>query len=346
MTNQTFPVVFRDHRFMVDPLLLYNSSKKFQELINSNNQDLHTLHLKISYDNFTPRNIENFLKICQNLQTDVQNSELEEICLIAKLFQADQIYNTGVIFIQNSIDSNFFIPYNKFGETNENQYIFLEQNDTNPLIHHINLKELEFDDSFDYTPVEHNKYNNNNTKIEKRKTCSVCYQITEENPLTKRARYYFSKDNTILYMAKVKKDEIYIAKGNDCHISENNVKNTVRIKRSSDGFNIVHTDDQEFKIKFVKFGEKYSLDISFTNKGTKLNWIPRIPKKIAEIYGQHNHIPIKSKKNIILQNSANYHPNFIVRKMSKKVVEVECHPLIDPIIAFAIAISHTIGPFH
>lgn len=341
MTNQTFPIIFRNERFMVDPSCLYDSSKKFQELIKYNNEDIQTLHLRIAYDNFTTRNMSNFLKICQNQQTDVQNSELEEICLIAKMFQADQIYDTGVTFIQENVDPNFFIPYNKFSDSDGIRYLILETDDQNPLIHHINLNELDFDESSEFTKRESKDNNNkkNNTQSEpKKKACSVCYQITEENPLSKHNRYNLSKDDKILFQAKMKKDEIFITAGKN--------KNAAIIKRNNQGYNIVAINDQEFKIKYVKFGDQYSLEVSFVNNGSRLEWMPRNPKKSTEIVGQHNHVPIRSKKNIILQSPKTNNPTCIVRKMSKKVVEVECHPLINPIIAFSIAISQKIGPAH
>lgn len=75
-------------------------SRKFQELISE-------INLRVAYDKITTRNLSNFLKICQNQQADVQDSEMKEIYLIAKLFQADQIYKTGLTFVQNNIDSNF-----------------------------------------------------------------------------------------------------------------------------------------------------------------------------------------------------------------------------------------------
>ena len=39
---------------------------------------------------------------------------MEEICEIAKMFRADEIYNTGLKFIQSNIDPNFNVPDNKY----------------------------------------------------------------------------------------------------------------------------------------------------------------------------------------------------------------------------------------
>lgn len=178
----------------------------------------------------------------------------------------------------------------------------------------------------------------------KKKAKSVLYQISEDNSISKRPHFYFSKDKTILFSAKIKKDEIHISSGKNSHSTENKVKNVAIIKRNGLGFNIVNLNDQEFKIKFVKFGSKYSLDVTFSNNGSVLNWIPREPKNEKEFYGQYNRVPISSKRNIILQSTKSRNPTFIIRKMSKKTVEIECHPLINPIIAFSIAVSHAVGP--
>ena len=38
------------------------------------------------YDGFTSKNVSKFLMLCQNQPADIQNSEMKEISLIAKLF--------------------------------------------------------------------------------------------------------------------------------------------------------------------------------------------------------------------------------------------------------------------
>ena len=63
-----------------------------------------------------------------------------------------------------------------------------------------------------------------------------------------------------------------------------------------------------------------------------------------QLCGKYNRKPIKSKKNIILQNKSR-HTTFIVRKMDKLIYEAECNPTLSPIIAFSLAISEIIGPF-
>ncbi|KAK8875659.1 hypothetical protein M9Y10_005833 [Tritrichomonas musculus] len=345
MTNQTFPIIYQNERFMVDPSYLYDSSKKFQNLINSNTYDLQSIQLRIINERFTSRNISNFLKICQNQQTDVQNSELEEICLIARMFLAEGIYNTCLNFIQSSINPNYSIPCDLINEGYGFEYLILEPKEEIPFVHHVNLNELEFDDSCEFINPEtkESANNNNTTNIEnqKKKIHSAVYKIIEEIPITKRTRYYMYKDNQIIYMAKTKRDEIFIGKGTDFHISENKIENTARVKFNSNGYNIVNTDEQEFKIEFVKIKNSYSMDISFMNNGQKLHWIPKIPKNQIEIEGEYYHRPIPSKRNIMLQNNKN-NPTLIIRKMSTKIIEVECHPAVNPISVFAIALSYVI----
>lgn len=102
LQNQTFPVIYKNRAYMVDPNGLINSSFKVKELINpflKNNFQITELRLQVVYCIFSNHNMENFLRICQNLPADVRNSEMKEICDIAKMFQADNIYNCGIDFI-------------------------------------------------------------------------------------------------------------------------------------------------------------------------------------------------------------------------------------------------------
>lgn len=347
MLNQTFPVIYQNTHYMVDPSYLSNSSQKFKELIDyfiNLGYDIKSLRLKIEYDQFSERNVYNFLKLCQNQQTDVQNSEVQEICNIAKMFRADEIYNKGITFIQNSIDPNFFIPYNKF---NERQYLFIQTED-NQLIHHANLKELEFDDEIN----NENMKKNNNCSSDKpnntQKTKSVCYQIQVENPIMKCRRFQFIKDGVVIFSGKQKDNEIVISAGHNVHINESKLKNDARITQNREGFNIITTDDQTFKITYEQqscLEKKFAMNLSFYYKGSELFWNTKIPMSASTINGENNHIPVPSKKNIILQNPAEQ-ITFIVRKMKKKLYEAECHQFLSPIIAFSIALSQIVGPYY
>ncbi|KAK8885765.1 hypothetical protein M9Y10_041219 [Tritrichomonas musculus] len=340
--NQTLPVIYQEERFLVDPSLLAQSSLRFQELISTNQNSFENIQLKITNNQFTVRNVSNFLKICQNQQTDVQNSELEEILSLAIIFKSEQIYNMGLNFIHQSIDPNYTVPSQLFNQT---ESLILKSQNENSHFQNVDVNELEFDDScdvLDTSKIEDNKDNNQNEK-KKKKHSSTFYQITSDNPMMKCQRYYLKKDNQILYMAKIKNDEIYIGEGSNFHISENKFENTAKIKRDCQGYNIVNTDDQEFKIKFLKYGNKHSLSASFYNNGSKLSWRPKEAKNSNSYNGEFHHQPIPSNKNIILQNPRN-HSTFILRKMSKKSYEAECHPGVKPIIAFAISLSQILGP--
>lgn len=359
MSNQTFPVIYDTERFMVDPSCLFNESQKFRELISERGDNINNIHLRIAYDGFSARNVANFLKICEKQQTDVQNTELGEICLIAKMFQAEQIYNTGVSFIQSNIDSNFSISPNEFLEIHGHNYLLIEDdieeevsNESSrineyPSIFHHDLNELEFDESNEKLPVEsattEDEKDNNKAEKPKTKLHSVYYEIKYDNHVMKCPRYYFVKDGQVIYMAKQKNDEIYIGPGKNFHISENKIENTGKITRNSKDYNIVNTDDQEFKIRFVRYFEKYSMNLTFNHRGTKFSWRPKQPKGLLSFAGEFKHTPIASKKNIILQNARN-HPTYILRKMSKKLYECECHPNVSPMVAFAISLSQITGP--
>lgn len=99
------------------------------------------------------------------------------------------------------------------------------------------------------------------------------------------------------------------------------------------------------KNKFMKFGDSYSITTTFVNNGQQQTWKPKKKKikSLAELCGEHNHKPMQSKRNIILQNLKNK-PTLIIRKMTNKYVEAECHPDVNPIIIFAIPLSQIIGP--
>lgn len=340
MLNQTLTVVYQNERIMVDKELLCKESSKIRQLmsqIETNDQDC---CVKINYNRFTTRNVSNFLKICQNQETDVQNSELNEICLLAKMFQADKIFNTAFDFIVTEIDNTYSIPSDQLIEINKSQNITLE-----PEIREIaepfryDLSDFEFDESY-----EQNESNNSNQlKKKKEKTHSVCYQIQVENPFIKSHRFYLIKDNEVILMAKRKYDKIIIGKGKNCHFRGNMQAIVARIIRDPRGYNSISTNDQKFKIRFDKKGEKYSIKTSFDHRGEKQVWQSMKLKNPKIINGEYNHKAIHSRKNVILQNTRN-RPAFIVRKIGKKVYETECHPDCEPAIAFSIALSQIIGP--
>ena len=148
MLNQNFPVIYNNKFYMVDPICLNNASKRFHDLIKpfiNQDNNVGKMNLQINCSKFTDRNVENFLKLCQNLPTDVQDSEVEGICEIAKLFQADQIYNTGINFVHSKIDPNFYVPDNEFDESNGNSYLILSA--IAKKVHHVSdLGSLEFED--------------------------------------------------------------------------------------------------------------------------------------------------------------------------------------------------------
>ena len=75
MSNQTFPVIYRNERYMVDPSLLYESSKKFQDLVNSNNQEIQKQHrIWLQYMKKKSNLIEkqtNFKKVNRSFSVDL-----------------------------------------------------------------------------------------------------------------------------------------------------------------------------------------------------------------------------------------------------------------------------------
>lgn len=335
MQVQTIPVVYQNECYFVDYSSLHNSSLKFRQMMKpylDNGTDLQKLQLRILYDKFNAKNVNNFLKICQNQQNDVLDNEVEEICEVAKLFQADQIFNTGINFVHNKIDPNFNIT-NKFDESKGEKFLVIESmKNFVRKSHIIDLNELEFEDD-------------NNDDV-KRKVHSICYQIVVLKQMMKCKRFYLLKDKKVLFMAKQKLNEIFIGEGENFHIKEMKFENSAKICQNADGYNVINTDDQEFKVTYVPVGYKkhFSLKTSFTHNGKKLDWSPKEIENMSKLVGEFNHMPIQSKKNLLLKNKAG-HPTFLVRKMDKKTYEIECLPSLNPLIIFALGISDIVGPY-
>lgn len=392
MLNQTFPVIYKTRIFKVDPICLSKASRKFGELYKTyieNNQKNNTFQLGISYDSFTERNVENFLKLCQNLPTDVQDNEMKEICTIAKLFQADKIYDVGIEFIHKSIDQNFSVPDNYFDESTGKRYLYLErepiekdhiQNDTSDsefnsstsgsdsISSDQNAASQDISNLPAYKPNSdvsdtQSKENDNHSKTTYINTIrilpvvkSALYVIHVDHHIMKHRHFTCVKDNQVVLSAKQKKKVIVVASGPFVHLHHhNNLNNYIsKIVQSSGWYNTVENSEQTFVIRYTPgFKSKQALmNVSFLFKGTLFSWISEDPncQNTANLYNQklvgvYHRIPIKSKKNIILRNSNN-DTTFIIRKMDKGTFECECHPDLPATIAFAIAISGIVGPYH
>lgn len=392
MMRQTFPIIYKSRVFKVDPICLSKSSRKFNELYETyikDNQKNNSFQLGIQYDSFSERNVENFLKLCQNLPTDVQDSEMEEICTIAKLFQADKIYEVGVDFIHKSIDPNFSVSDNFFNDSNSKKYLFLEREPIESKENETETTDSEFDSSTSgsdsvfssqnqtsediknlpaYKPNSseniQSKENNSHTKTTYINTIrilpvvkSALYTIHVDHHIMKHRHFTCVKDSQVCLSAKQKKKVIVVASGPFVHLHHHykNQNNYVsKIVQSNGWYNTVENSEQTFVIRYTPgFKSKQALmNVSFLFKGTLFSWISEDPncQNTANLYNQklvgvYHRIPIKSKKNIILRNSNN-DTTFILRKMDKGTFEVECHPDLPVTIAFAIAISDIVGPYH
>ena len=254
--------------------------------------------------------------------------------------------------MHKSIDPYFNIS-NNYNETNGEQYLILESKNE-VLIHHVDLNDLEFDeecilpeprlDPKSKTSSVPNIHYFPEKSSSSKEPNSIYYQIQVDNHLMKCRRFYFLKNNQVIYMAKQRNNDIFIGPGSNFHIHEQKFENSAKISRNSEGFNIVNTDDQEFKVSYIPAGHKqYSLKTSFVNKGKRLVWNPKEPKLIKSFNGEFNRVPVQSKKNIMLINK-NGHPTFIVRRMNKTTFDVECHSMLNPLIVFSLGVSQIVGP--
>lgn len=373
--NQNFPVIYKNRFFMVDPICLSNSSRRFHDLIQpflQENSNITKMNLQINCDKFTERDVENFLKLCQNLPTDVQNSEVASICEIAKLFQADQIYKTGVNFVRNNIDPNFSILDNEFDESNGNSYLIISA--VAEKVHHVSdLGSLEFDDSSDMgakvEPSVDNFWQNSenfkqrsenvepNTRSisgkadNKELVHSVIYEIKNEPQLMKLPIIHFIKNGEVLLTAKHKDKTIVIGKGANVHLNKDRSNHICKIQNEN-GINNVKCENQEFHITFVYFKGPgtFSISADFQHEGKILHWRAKEPKfnkntgsYTLSLHGEYHHFPLKSTKNTVLVNDLGK-SCLIVRKVAENEFEAECNPTVSPTVIFALALSQIIGP--
>lgn len=389
MIHQSFPVIYKSTTYMVDPSYLCKASRKFRELYKTyveDNQKDNSYQLLISCDSFTERNMDNFFKLCQNLPTDVQDSEMEQICQIARMFQADHIYKIGCDFIQHNINPNFSVPEDAYNESNGKRYLNLEREIKNDQ-KNVTTNEPEVlsstssgdssDSIFDSNEninnlpayKSNNKTDNNQNKENaKSKTTyintirilpvvkSTLYTIHVDHHLMKHRHFTCVKNSQVVLSAKQKKKIIVIGAGPFVHLHHHQAPGNCisKIVQSNGWYNTVENSEQTFVIRYTPgFKSKQNLmNVSFLFKGTLFSWISEDPncQNTANLYNQklvgvYHRVPLKSKKNVILRNS-NSDTTFIMRKMDKGTFEAECHPDLPETIAFAIAISGIVGPYH
>lgn len=368
MLNQNFPVIYNNKFYMVDPICLNNASKRFHDLIKpfiNQDNNVGKMNLQINCSKFTDRNVENFLKLCQNLPADVQDSEVEGICEIAKLFQADQIYNTGINFVHSKIDPNFYVPDNEFDESNGNSYLILSA--IAKKVHHVSdLGSLEFEDenSDNNCGVEQSSENvdpnchsisheadEKKPQQQQQPVHAVIYEIRNEPQLIKLPKIHFISEGQILLTAKHKDNTIVIGKGSTVHLNKDRSNHVCKIVNDN-GVSDVNCEGQEFHISYLYFKGPgtFSIASDFINQGKVLHWRAKEPKhnKVTNSYtlslhGEYHHFPLKSTKNTVLINDAG-ETCLIIRKVGENEFEAECNPSISQTIIFALALSQIIGP--
>lgn len=342
MSNQTFPVVYGEHHYTVDPNMLFNSSRKFAELVQPFGTEATHCQLVILNQSFSERSINNFLKLVQGLPTDVLDSEMKEICEIAKMFKADQIYTTGLNFVQSSIDPSFYVPDNKYEIGTQN--LMLEAK--GKIIHQ--LDELEFD-SDDETDTADQSTDSKEDKP--KRNPPVIYHIRVERPMMKCNRYHFMKEGEVLLSAKKKGNMIVIGKGKDIHLKSSTVNHVAQITQDQ-MCNTIHAEGQTIILKYVRFNDSgaISMSVSFLHNKNQLYWFAKEPKLnpktgnyCLKLSGHYHHNPMSSNKNSAMKNASGG-TTFITRMMAENYFEAECNEEIPHSIVFSIALSSIVGP--
>lgn len=355
---QSFPVIYDKTIFNVDLNALINSSRKFKELIDpfiNDDLQMKEMHLEILCNKFTKRNIDNFLLICQKLPTDVQNSEMKEICEIAKMFKADKIYQQGLLFVQSYLDPNFNVPDNMYDGSDGKTYLIVVGEIKNAS-HNPDITKIVFEndtDSSNQILTDIKTEMNENPKINNIKSHTVVYQITYEKNRFKCPVYKFIIDDKTLYSAKQKFNEIFIAEGDCVHIHDKEKQIGHILRKESTISNTITTKDQVFEVMYnnIRGTACFPMNVSFQFKNRTLNWTTKKPKLNPETgkyslnyQGIFNHTPIPSSKNTILQDKKGY-PIFIIRKMTQTSYEIESLSVFNPQIIFSIGLSGILGPF-
>ena len=197
----------------------------------------------------------------------------------------------------------------------------------------------------DLDTVDYDCKDNNAKQLQKEAAASTCYRITPDIQFMEDPIFYFKKEGKIIYTAYLKENVIHIGEGSITVNNKNGFNDIAKITRMKDDYNVVNIGDQEIDIRYALYypSSDYSIKISFDHNGKKLSWKPKTPKTAKSFNGKFNHRPIKSDKNIILQNHSK-NPTFIFRSMKDNVYEAECNPEINPVIVFAIALSEIVGP--
>lgn len=267
---------------------------------------------------------------------------MKDICEIAKMFKAEEIYNTGLAFIQKNIDPNFFVPDNKYNESDGKTYLKL-----------IGENDVIQNDQEEEKPDNATEDNEKKENDEKEEPKSVLYVIRVENHTFKCPTFKFVFDNRIRFTAKQKSNEIYIAEGSVIHIHKRENHVAYVHQNEYERSNSITLRDIKFNLNYVNTAVlgHYSIDVSFPYNNHTEHWVPRKPRfdqKTNKYYlnfgGDYHHTAINSAKNLILQNM-NGHLTYIVRKIDRNVHEIECNQALDPLFAFSIGISDIIGPY-
>ncbi len=367
---QTFTIIYNGEKYLVDPVSMSSSSLQFRTLIDpyiSDPEKMKEIQLKIEGSQFSNRNMNNFLRLCQNFPTDVQNSEMEEICEIAAMFKAKEIYETGYNFIKNNLNPDFNVPDDKYDQSN---FIIKSKEklsdayfeDTNNPKYDGNYYSINDDDrnnnAADISIIKSKKKITGNVENRRKRPSiqklPVIYTINVKNHSLKCPTFKFLQKETVLFAAKEKCNDIFVAEGNEVHIGQKEM-HIAHILQNPQNLliNTVYTKHNQFNIRYKKVGpNKYSIDTSIKIDEKNQSLVPKKPKFdskknrcILDCSGQY-HLKVKpSLKNIVLDNSDGQ-TMFIVRKKDEKVFEVECDPGIEPLVAFCIAISDIVGPFY
>lgn len=350
MLNQTFPVIYKNTRFMVDPKYLYEASLRFRQIYQpyENNNNNGPLQLVVSDKlPFTERNMGNFLKLCQNQATDVLNSEMKEVCEIARMFQAEKIYNTGASFVQNNIDQNFNVPVDKYDSYGPNLLTIEQANG--------GQSEETFSSTTAAGGNETTEENDESTTVAQREipAGSVVYKIRVNCPAFKCNRYSFYKDDEIILSAKQKGPKFVIGTGSTVHLKKDTHNQVATMTQSEDCYNTIQAEGQQFVVRYVTDGKMghYAIEVNFIYKGNEMVWTPedtfahmKNHGYDLQVKGEYDREPINSKKNLVLKNPEGS-ITFIVRKMDIGYYEAECNKDLSPTFAFAIAISEIVGPY-
>ncbi|OHS95663.1 hypothetical protein TRFO_38200 [Tritrichomonas foetus] len=338
ISSQSFPIIFNNHKFYVDPERMSESSHKFQQLVQSVIENREQYYMKLISSDFTVESLDIFFKLCMKEPINVPTEMVEDILQISDFFKADFLKESALKHIYQNINSNYiFIP--SHSHTN------LELEKINNIHCIDNFDDFDFDE-------ESTKLNDNNQKVYHSLPKVVIYELNIVKKPLRATTFSLKKEGKVIYRAKSNHSFIFIEDGSHEIRMSNSENLKIKINRKVENINEVVMNDSKFFINYITFPQSNisSMDVIFEQNGQQYRWRPMEPKYnnktnkfTLSLGGEYRAKSVVSKHNMTLINSQGKIV-FICRKVANGKFEIETSSLLNSDIAAALAFSAVVGP--